>query len=84
VTNHDVNMYEKIQSIFKYRDLYINIFVFEFLYFCTIHYCTIVNLVKPTMWSCSIEFIQNLLCNFWTYLQVSTNFGHLNYFSLFN
>jgi hypothetical protein len=28
-------------------------------------------------------FIQNLFCKFWTFLQVSTNFGILNYFLLF-
>jgi hypothetical protein len=32
------------------------------------------------MKSGSREFIQNLFCNFWRFLQVSTNFGSLPYF----
>jgi hypothetical protein len=50
------------------------------LQFCTIKYCSKVSLVKPTVYGCSSGLIQNLLCNFWTSLRVSTNFGSLNYF----
>jgi hypothetical protein len=39
-----------------------------------------VSLVKPTVQSGSIVFIQNLFYNFWTLLQVSTNFGSLKQF----
>jgi hypothetical protein len=48
-TNHDMHMHAKIQSICKYRYLQINILVFGFLQFCTMHYCTIINLINPTM-----------------------------------
>jgi hypothetical protein len=42
-----------------------------------------VSLVKPTVKSGSRGFIQNLFCNFWTFLQVSTNFESLKQFLLF-
>jgi hypothetical protein len=37
-------------------------------------------LVKPTLKSGPRVFIQNLFCNFLTFLQVSMNFGSLHYF----
>jgi hypothetical protein len=42
-----------------------------------------VSFVNPAVSSCSRGFIQNLGCHFWTFLQVSTNFGSLNCFLLF-
>jgi hypothetical protein len=42
-----------------------------------------VSLVKSIVKSGSRGFIQNLFSKFWTFLQVSTNFGILNYFLLF-
>jgi hypothetical protein len=36
-----------------------------------------VSLVKTTVKSCSRGVQQNLFCNFWTFLQVSINFGSL-------
>jgi hypothetical protein len=42
-----------------------------------------VGLVKSNVKSGSRGFIQNLFSKFWTFLQVSTNFGSLNYFLLF-
>jgi hypothetical protein len=42
-----------------------------------------VSLVKPTVKSGSRGFIQNLFYKFWTFLQVSTNFGNLKHFLLF-
>jgi hypothetical protein len=50
------------------------------LEFCTKIYCVKVILVKPTVRSGSRGFIQNLFCNFWTSLQVSTNFLGLKQF----
>jgi hypothetical protein len=48
------------------------------LEFCTIIYCVKVSLVKPTVNSGSRGLVQNLFYKFWTFLQVSTNFGSLN------
>jgi hypothetical protein len=39
-----------------------------------------VSLVQPTVKSGLRGFIQNLFCKFWTFLQVSTNFGSLKHF----
>jgi hypothetical protein len=50
--------------------------------FCTKIYYVKVSLVKPTVKSGSRGFIQNLFCKFWTFLQVSTNFGSLKQFLL--
>jgi hypothetical protein len=52
------------------------------LEFCTKIYYVKVSLVKPTVKSGSRGFIQNLFCKFWTFLQVSTNFGSLKQFLL--
>jgi hypothetical protein len=43
-------------------------------------YCIKVSLVKPTVKSGSRGFIQIFFCKFWTFLQVSTNFGILKQF----
>jgi hypothetical protein len=39
-----------------------------------------VSFVKPTVQSDSRVFIQNIFCNFWTFLQISMNFGSLHYY----
>jgi hypothetical protein len=47
-TEPDMNRHTKILSISIYRYFQINILVFEFLQFCTMHYCININLVVPT------------------------------------
>jgi hypothetical protein len=73
-----MDMYAKFQIICKHRYLQTINLVSGFLKFCTIFYCAKVSLVKPTVKSGPKGFIQNLVCKFWTFLQVSTNFGNLN------
>jgi hypothetical protein len=50
---------------------------------CTIIYCIKVSLVKLTVKSGSGGVQQNLFYNFWIFLQVSMNFGHLKQFPEF-
>jgi hypothetical protein len=69
-----MNMHAKFQIICKHRYLWTINSVSEFLKFCTKIYHVKVSLVKPTVKSGSRGFIQNLFCNFWTFLQVSMNF----------
>jgi hypothetical protein len=82
-TGDDMNMYAKFHIICKHRYLWTINLVSGFLEFCTKIYCVKVSLVKPTVKSGSRGFIQNLFCNFWTFLQVSMNFGILKQFLLF-
>jgi hypothetical protein len=79
-TGDDMNMHAKFQIIYKHRYLWTINLISEFLEFCTKIYCAKVSLVKPTVKSSSRRFIQNLFCKFWTFLQVSTNFGRLKQF----
>jgi hypothetical protein len=82
-TGDDMNMHAKFHIICKHRYLWIINSVSEFLEFCTKIYHVKVSLVKPTVKSGSRGFIQNLFCNFWTFLQVSTNFWSLKQFLKF-
>jgi hypothetical protein len=77
-TGNDMDMYAKFQIICKHSYLWTINLVSGFLEFCTIIYYVKVSLVKPTVKSGSRGFVQNLFCKFWTFLQVSTNFGSLN------
>jgi hypothetical protein len=79
-TGNDMNMYAKFQIIFTHRHLWTINLVSEFLEFCTKIYYVKVSLVKPIVKSGSRGLIQNLFCKFWTFLQVSTNFGIWNNF----
>jgi hypothetical protein len=59
-----MDMYAKLQIIFKHRYLRtINLFS-RFLEFCAIFYCAEASLIKPTVKSGPKGFIQNLVCNF--------------------
>jgi hypothetical protein len=76
-------MYAKCQIICEHRYLWTINLVSRFLEFCTKIYCVKVSLVNPTVKSGSRGFIQNLFCKFWTFLQVSMNFGSLKQLLLF-